>query len=154
MNYGVIEPRRPTPDTRWGKANLSLGALAENLDRALAEKQVLERRLAEALEENRRLSAQVSDGQQKLQDKPAISGRHYAEFAARERLLKDEYERRVQALQTEFNKERHQHAKRLEQMKMDMANCICKEVRIDQPEQHDNLLVSQLPPGWKLGNSR
>jgi hypothetical protein len=39
-------------------------------------------------------------------------------------------------------------------MKMDMANCICSDVRIDQREQHDDLLVSQLPPGWKLGNSR
>lgn len=154
MNYGVVEVRRPSSDARWGKANPSSGAIAEHLDRALAEKQALERRLAEALEENRKLSSQVSDELNKLQESPTAGGRYQAVFAARERLLKDEFERKIQALQTEFNKERYQHSKRLEQLKQDMSTCICRHVRIDHAEENSGPLSSQLPPGWKIGSSR
>lgn len=147
MNYGVLEPQTPVPDNQWWKTGRSLGEIADRLEHALAEKEKLERRVAELLAENERLAADVRA--QKL----TAGGRQQAVFAARERLVKDEFERKLQALQLELNKERHRHARELKQIEMDRAGCICKSVRIDHVDSRDAFLAD-LPAGWKIGNAK
>jgi hypothetical protein len=94
----------------------SFGDIAEYLERTFKDKQTLERRLIEVLEENKRLKSR------------AIGGRHEAELALRERLLKDEFERKTQALQLEMNKERRQLVECVEKLKKELAGCFCRQV--------------------------
>jgi DNA repair exonuclease SbcCD ATPase subunit len=185
MNKGVEATQRPSADARWWKTGPSLAEIAEQLERALVDKQALEGRLADVFEENRRLCEnydqsisefaqeqerlkfeiedlrwQVAESRKQLQEKPG-AGRQVAELAARERLLKDEYERKVQALQLELNKERHQFTKertvytqRIEKMQLDRAACICRGVQIEHVERDKALASSVLPEGWKIRNSK
>jgi hypothetical protein len=185
MSHGVGEPQRPSADVRWWKTSPSLSDIAEQLERVLVDKQALESRLADVFEENRILCLshdqaklefaqeqerlkfeiedlrwQVAEGRKQLQEKSG-AGRQVAELAARERLLKDEYERKVQALQVELNKERHQlnkerslYAKHIEKMELDRASCICRSVQIQHVDQNNVHASAVLPQGWKIRNSK
>jgi hypothetical protein len=163
MNHGVGEHRKSSADARWWKPGPSI---AEQLERALADKQALESRLADVLEENRRLCLRYDQAnseaevRKQLQDKPG-AGRQVAELAARERLLKDECERKVQALQIELNKERHQlnkernqYAKHIEKMELDRASCICRSVGIQHVEQNNVRGSAVLPESWRIRDSK
>jgi hypothetical protein len=121
MNHAV-EPQTAQPDRRWWKSARSLGEIAELVEVTLKDKQQLERKLSELAQENGRLSESLSE----LQSRPGGKGRQQAELAARERLIRDEYERKAQALQLEFNKERRLLADRFKKMQDQMAGCICR----------------------------
>ena len=157
MNHGIGEHRKSSVSVRWWNPGRPLGETAEQLERALADKQALESRLADVLEENRRLQLRYG---RELQDKSG-AGRQVAELAARERLLKDECERKVQAIQLELNKERHQlnkernqYARHIEKMELDRAGCICGSVRPEHLEQNSARASAVLPEGWKIRDSR
>jgi hypothetical protein len=141
MSQVLPQPSKST-DLDWWKTSRSLLEIAEHLERALKEKQDLERRLVEVLQENNQLNLRCakadaeltaervrrSDEVARLQVQTAGrgEGRQQAELAAREKLIRDEFERKIQELQLELNKERHLLAKRLEKMKAEMAGCICR----------------------------
>ena len=185
MNHGVGEHQKSSADVRWWNPDPSLGEIAEQLKRALADKQTIESRLADVFEENRSLCLrydqakskfaeeqerlkfeiedlrwQVAKGRKQLEDKSG-GGRQVAELAARERLLKDECERKVQSLQIELNKERHQrnkerdqYAKRIEKMELDHVSCICRSVGIQHLEQNNVRASAVLPEGWRIRDSK
>jgi hypothetical protein len=157
MNHGVGEHQKSSADARWWNPGPSLGEIAEQLERALADKRALESRLADILEENRRLCLRYG---KQFQDKSG-AGRQVAELAARERLLKDEWERKVQALQVELNKERHQlnkernqYAKHIEKMELDRASCICRSVQSLHVEQNNVRASAVLPESWRIQDSK
>jgi hypothetical protein len=179
-DYGVLEQKRSASDVHWWKTGRSLSEIAEHLECALADNQALELRVAELLEENRKLSlrcsetaseltsererskaeisdlrSQVADGLKRLQEKSIAGGRQHVQQATRERLMKEECERKVQALQLQLNKERHRHAKEIGEMEQDLASCFCKHVRIDHVERNDLLGSSAaLPAGWQIRNAK
>ena len=94
----------------------SFGDIAEYLERTLKEKQSLERKLAEVLEENARLKSRTT-----------FKGRQDAEFAVRERFLRDEFERKVQEIRLEVKKERRQLAQHVEKLEEELAGCFCRQ---------------------------
>src|SRR5688572_20045302 len=109
MDHAVGEHQKSlTAGVRWWNPSPSQGEIAEQLERALADKQALENRLAEVFEENKRLClrydqakaefaqeqgrlkfeiedlrVEVAEGRKQLQDK-SRGGRQVAELAARE----------------------------------------------------------------------
>jgi hypothetical protein len=108
-------------DARWWKATRSLRDIADYLERSLNDKQNLEQKLAELLVENKRLSS---------------NGRQQAELAARERLLRDEFERKTQELRLEMNKERRLLSDSVDRLKKELAGCFCRQAPGDHFEIH------------------
>ena len=174
MSKAVQSQRSSSGD--WWKTNRSLSEIGEHLAQTFEERKGLERHLAEVLEENKtlrqsyaeakaehagdcgRLQAEIStlrleanEMLKQLQQKPMTGGRQYAELIAKERLIKDELERTIHALQIELKRERCQQPKRLEEMEARLARCICGDVRMnyDKPAR---------PAGtaerWMIRNSK
>ena len=138
MSHVLPQPSKPT-DIAWWKTGRSLNEIAEHLERAIKEKQDIERRFAELLLENNQLNLRCAKAdaeltaerlrrsdEARLQANGRGEGRQQAELAAREKLIRDEFERKIQELKLELNKERHLMAKRLEKMKAEAASCICR----------------------------
>ena len=75
------------------------------------------------LEENNRLASRCAQ----VESKVTGNGRQQAELAARERLLKDEFERKTQEIRLEMNKERRQLLEYVEKLKQDLAGCFCRQ---------------------------
>jgi len=98
------------------------------------------------------LKSQLQQAEQRAQD-TAGAGRREAESAARERLLKDDFEKKIEFLKTQLNKERQGFANQLQEVKAKMADCICGEIRIgrdvQRPQPH-----AALPKGWMIRNSK
>jgi len=97
------------------KSRRSFGDIAEYLERTLKDNEKLVRKLVELMEENDRLK------------KKTLNGRDGAELAARERLLKDEFERKAHEIRLEMKKEHRQLLKQVEMLKQDLAGCFCRE---------------------------
>jgi hypothetical protein len=112
----AVEQLHSRSEAQWWNRKRSLGDIAEHLERTFKDKQNLELKLTELLEENRQLKS-----------KTAVRGRHEAELAVRERLLKDEFERKTQELRLEMNKERRQLVERVEQLKKELEGCFCRQ---------------------------
>lgn len=163
MGYDVTEAQGPTDVHCW-KGQRTPSENAEHL--------ALERRLAEVVKENALLKVQCSlvtgelaKERQRLQGEIEVlnskvaaaenaikrtgSGRLLAESAARERLMKDEFERTVQSLRVDLKTERHRHANQLKVLKDRVENCICGEVRIEKSLQKP-ILSSGLPERWAV----
>ena len=168
MKYGT-GAEGSSSEVQWWKANRSASEIADRLARSVAGKQDVEHRLATLTVENRELklrctaaSAELAEVRLRLTAEHSkfrsqraaledvnVGGRRKAESAARDRLVKDELERKIQMLQVELNKAR-QHVERL---KAKMAGCICGEIRIEHvgPTHTPN---SGVPERWLIRNSR
>lgn len=131
----------------------------------LQENKTLHRRCAEAKAqhagERSRLEAEIANLQlqanemlRRLEEKAKTGRWTEAEQPAKERLLNDELERKIQALQLELKNERIQHAKRVEQMEAQLARCICGDVKIDYAEPSSSSNSQQTRERWKIRNSR
>ena len=169
MSPGAPKAQRSSTDDRWWKDHRSASEMAERLARSHVDKQELEARLDELLHENNILKLQCSSAAVELEDeqkrfkaeiasllsqlelKQTGVGRHEAESAARERLLKDDLERKIEALQVELNREKQRSARRLEEMESRLGNCICGEIRIDTAPKAS---PSPLPKRWMIRNSK
>src|SRR5689334_19402209 len=97
----------------------SLSDITAYLEHVLEENKKLECLLKETIRERITLHLQYAEANANLE-------KRQKEFSAREKLAKDEYERRLQAFQTHFKKERHQLQKLIRNMKIDLDSCICK----------------------------
>ena len=176
MHYGATDAQRPSSDIRWWKDIRSTSEMAERLARSHVDKQELESRIADLLEENnilklrctvaateltderQRLNAEIAtlksqivDAQQ-MREKAGIGARE-AESAARDRLLKDEFERKVQELHVEVKRERMKYAEQMHALKQKMANCICGDIRIERNEK-THAASAGLPARWVIRNSK
>ena len=159
MSQVLPQPSK-TADVEWWKTSRSLLEIAEHLERALKEKQDIERRLVELVQENNQLSLRCAKADAELtaervrrSDEVRVQangrgeGRQQAELAAREKLIRDEFERKIQDLQLELNKERHLLAKRLEKMKAEAASCIC---RGNSSHTYEDLSYSAQPKALRI----
>jgi hypothetical protein len=142
-------------EAQWWNVPRSLGDIAEHLERTFKDRQNLERKLTELVEENKRLAsrcakvdAELADTSAgKLKSKTAGHGRQEAELAMRERLLKDEFERKTQELRLEMNKERRQLVECVEQLKKELAGCFCRQ------EANDYIVHVKKGPAPKASRS-
>src|SRR3954468_14317664 len=91
----------------------TLSDIADLLEQVLRENQRLERQLKEAVTDRITLHVQYVEAHADLT-------KRQVEFEAREKLTKDEFERKLQAIQVHFRKERHQLEKLLRMMKADL----------------------------------
>jgi hypothetical protein len=137
-------PGRPSPLEQ--ELTLSLTAIAEDLDCALRYKQEIERRLSEVIRERDSLNARCEQAKAELanirtrmkmeitnlqlqlaESSKSTLKRQQAELAAREKLIRDEFERKLQTIQVGMKQERHQLQQRLAKMKEEMSACICRQ---------------------------
>ena len=176
MHHGATDAQRPSSDIRWWKDIRSTSEIAEHLARSHMDKQELESRIAELLEENEILklrcsvaAAELTDERQRLKGEIAALqsqiadaqqsrqrggiGAREAESAARERLLKNEFERKIQDLQVELKKQRQRHDEQMHAVKRKMTNCICGDIGIDGTET-THVSSTGLPAGWVIRNSK
>ena len=127
----AVEQLSSRSQAQWWNKPRSLKDIAEHLERTIKLEENLERKLTELVAENNRLArrcAQADADLAVLKSKPAaVNGRHEAELAVRERLLKDEFERKTQELQLEMKKERRQLVASVEQLQKELEGCFCRK---------------------------
>jgi hypothetical protein len=176
MGYDVTEVQNLSADVHWWKTQRTGNEIADHLTGSIVDKKTLERRLAEIAQENAVLRVQCSVAtkelateRQRLQAEIAVlksrvsaaesapvktgGGRLVAECAARERLLKDEFERIVQSLRVDLKMERQRHETQLKTLKDRMEGCICGEFRIEKAV-HKSAVASALPERWIVRSSK
>jgi hypothetical protein len=175
MGYGGTEAQSPLADVRWWKTQRTASEVAELLAGSIVDKEILEQRFAELMKENamlkvrcsvattdlarerQRLQGEIADLKSKVaaaEKAPQNTGggRLIAESAARERLLKDEFERIVQTLRVDLKMERQRHANQLKAMKDRMEGCMCSEFRLEKSVARSRL-SSTLPERWAVQTS-
>ena len=126
----AVEPLYFRSQAQWWNKPRSLTDIAEHLERRFKDEQNLEKKLTELIEENSRLAkrcAQVDAELTMLKSKPFGLGRHEVELAVRERLLRDEFERKTQELRLEMKKERRQLVENVEQLQKELEGCFCRQ---------------------------
>jgi len=178
-----------SPSNSWWNTNRSLPEIADRLQRTVEEREALEHRLAELQEENRtlqqryaqskvdhedecsRLRSEISNLRlqanemlNRLQQVSSVERRQQAELSAKERLIRDEQERKIQALQLELKNERNLNEKRLQQerslneqrlqqLQARISRCICGDVELDyKAHQPDHSPSPQSRERWKIRN--
>jgi hypothetical protein len=119
-------------------SNRELSYLAEQFDCLLNEKRDLTSQLSKALDENaalNRLYTQTCaefDGERiRLNSEIAnlrsqLTSRLQSILAIKEKLMREEFERKFQDLTLEMRQERHRHRNAIEEMKEQIASCICR----------------------------
>jgi hypothetical protein len=184
MSSSSPEAQRSSSEIHWWKDVRSTHEIAERLARSHVDKQQLEQRITELITANTLLKIECSAAVKELSEErlrnhadellhaelaslkvqlreaeqhaqeAAGAGRREAESVARERLLRDEFERKIEALQVELNKERQRAAHQIEEMKARLAGCICGDVRIEHKVEGTQSDNSALPKRWMIRNSR
>jgi hypothetical protein len=153
MSHAVTQTQSSLSDMRWWKDHRSTSEMAEYLAQSHVDKQALECQVAELQEENRLLKSELAEAMEKQRQNTGV-GRREAEAAARERLLKDEFERKVESIQVDLNRIRQRAVKQVEEMKAKMAGCICGEIRIEHEADQQHSEPSSLPKRWAIRNSK
>jgi hypothetical protein len=169
MSPAFPNAQRSSADIRWWKDQPSATEIAERLARSHIDKQQLEGRLDELLHENNILKLQCSAAAAELEDEQKRlkgeidslraqldarqpgEGRHEAEAAARERLLKDEFERKLETLQVELNRERQRSARQLEEIQARFGSCICGAALMEPKPSSPS---SGMPKRWVIRHSK
>ena len=121
-----------------GLAGLSLSYLAEQFGCLLNEKRDLTSQLSKALDENaalNRLYKQTCaefDGERiRLHSEIAnlrsqLTSRLQSILAIKEKLMREEFDRKFQELSLQVRQERHRYRNAIEEMKKQTASCICR----------------------------
>ena len=176
MGYEVTEAQSLSADVHLWKTQRTANEIADNLTGSIVDKKILERRLAEIAQENavlkvrcsvatkelaterHRLQSEIADLKARVSAAESApvktgGGRLVAECSARERLLKDEFERIVQSLRVDLKMERQRHETQLKTLKDRMEGCICGELRIERAV-HKSAVASALPERWSVRSSK
>jgi len=115
-----------------------LSDLSEKLECSLNEKRDLTSQLSKALEENAALNrlysrtcAESAAERIRLNSEIAnlrsqVTGRVQSILAVKEKLMREEFERKFQELTLEVKQERHRYKNAIEEMKRQIAKCICQ----------------------------
>jgi hypothetical protein len=116
-----------------------LSYLAEQYACLLNEKRDLTSQLSKALDENATLNrlytetcAELDGERIRLNSEIAnlrsqLSGRLQSILAIKEKLMREEFERKFQELTVEVRQERHKYRNAIAEMKRQIASCICRE---------------------------
>jgi hypothetical protein len=129
------------PSRSWileRSGNVWLSRFADEYERVVNENRDLSRRLRQSLDERAeadqlyasstmeliaerdRLKTEITELQAQLK------GRLSSIAPAREKLMRDEFERKLQELTLQVKRERHKYAELLERVKRQLSKCICQ----------------------------
>ncbi len=129
-----------SPDVR-GSHRPSLGEFADQLDRVIRENQDLSSRLNQAMLEKATLCQLYEQSRTAYESerdrlnaeletlRSQINGRVQHLLSTKERLMGEEYERKLQDLTVSVRQERHKYTTHVEKMKAQLSNCICQTGR-------------------------
>src|SRR5215467_4217999 len=132
-----LEPATPAQDDT-GRAGLSLNYLADQFGCLLNEKRDLTSQLSKAVDENAALNrlyeqtcAEFDSERIRLNSEIAnlrsqLTSRLQSILAIKEKLMREELERKFQELTLEVRRERHRYRNAIEEMKKQIASCICQ----------------------------
>ncbi len=98
--------------------------LTSQLSKAHDENTALNRLYNQAREEFDRERLQLNSEIANLRSQ--LTNRLQSLLAVKEKLMREEFERKFQELTLEVRRERHRHRNAIEQMKKRMASCICQ----------------------------
>src|SRR5262245_34459496 len=105
----------------------SLNHFAEQFECLLNEKRDLTFRLSKALDENAALNQLHKEARAEIVNvQSALSRRLQSLLAVKEKLIREEYERKFQELTVEVRQERIRYRKLIEEVKIQVASCICR----------------------------
>jgi F0F1-type ATP synthase membrane subunit b/b' len=119
-------------------SNQELSDLAEQFASVLNEKRDLASRLSEALDENtalNRLHEQTCEefdrerirlNSEIANLRSQLTSRLQSILAVKEKLIREEFERKFQELTVEGRQERHRYRNAIEEMKTQISSCICR----------------------------
>ena len=119
-------------------AGLSLSYLAEQFASLLNEKRDLTSQLSEALDENAAMNRRYNQAcaefdRERIQLNSEIANlrsqltsRLQSILAVKEKLIREEFERKLQELTVEVRQERSRYRNAIEEMKKQIASCICR----------------------------
>jgi len=115
-----------------------LSDLSEKLECSLNEKRDLTSRLSKALDENAALNRlysrtcaesdaeRIRFNSEIANLRSQLTGRLQSILAVKEKLMREEFERKFQELTLEVKQERHRYKNAIEEMKRQIAKCICQ----------------------------
>jgi chromosome segregation ATPase len=111
----------------WWRTSRSLEQIAEHVAQVLRDREEIEQRLNEVLQENARLlsSCEKANADLATERKRQSGYLQQATVATKERLMKDELVRTVQELQVELKRERQRLGKEIEDLKSSLSTCLC-----------------------------
>jgi hypothetical protein len=110
-----------------GESGASLNDFAEQFECLLNEKRDLTLRLSKALDENAALNQLLKQARAEIVNPQSqLSGGLQSLLAAKEKLIREEYERKFQELTVEVRQVRSRYNKLIEETKKRIASCICR----------------------------
>jgi F0F1-type ATP synthase membrane subunit b/b' len=119
-------------------SNLELSYLAEQFASLLNEKRDLTSQLSEALDENTALNRLYNQAREEFDRerirlnseianlRSQLTSRLQSILAVKEKLIREEFERKFQELTVEVRQERHRYRNAIEEMKRQISSCICR----------------------------
>ena len=116
---------RPIGDAR----KLSIGEFADQFETVVKEREDLAIELDKARAEIIKLKGQLADLSRK--DQTAINDRTEYLLEAREKLIRDEFERKYQELTVEVRNQRKKYTQQIDAMKKQLKNCMCQSTTWD-----------------------
>jgi hypothetical protein len=108
-----------------GVARPTLNEFADQFETAIRESRALALLYQQAQQEITSLREQLDEVSKRSQKPTVDDGRNLSLLDARERLIRDEFERKFQELSVLVKAQRKKHAEQVSNMKQQMANCIC-----------------------------
>jgi F0F1-type ATP synthase membrane subunit b/b' len=120
------------------QSNQELSYLAEQFASLLNEKRDLTSQLSEALDENTALNRLYNQGREEFDRerirlnseianlRSQLTSRLQSILAVKEKLIREEFERKFQELTVEVRQERHRYRNAIEEMKRQLSSCICR----------------------------
>jgi exonuclease VII large subunit len=119
-------------------SNQELSYLAEQFASLLNEKRDLTSQLSEALDENTALNRLYNQAREEFDRerirlnseianlRSQLTSRLQSILAVKEKLIREEFERKFQELTVEVRQERHRYRNAIAEMKRQIASCICR----------------------------
>src|SRR5262249_8744904 len=124
-------------DVREGRHRPSLSEFADQLDSVIHENQDLASRLNQIMREKATLCQLYEQSRTEYESerdrlnveietlRSQINGRVQHLLSTKERLMREEYERKFQDMVVSVRQERHKYTTQVEKMKTQLSNCIC-----------------------------
>jgi chromosome segregation ATPase len=136
-NAGVL-----SGDVRGGRHRPSLSEFADQLDSVIRENHDLASQLNQATREKATLCQLYEQSRTEYESerdrlnaeietlRSQINGRVQHLLSTKERLMREEYERKFQDMMVSVRQERHKYTTHVEKLKTELSSCICQTVRL------------------------
>jgi uncharacterized membrane-anchored protein YjiN (DUF445 family) len=112
---------------RVGRPSPSLSEFVDQFESAMKEKRDLTLLLNKALSEKAILNQMYETARIEIEDLRAqLNGRSDPLLSVREKLIREEFDRKFQELTLEVRRERNRYGERVRELKKQLSSCICR----------------------------